>query len=192
MPHSRRHLFLREVLRSVAAAGLVAVDEAAQPGNRDLGRRSVGDVLARKCLLVHLRAQVTGVDPVDPQVRLLRRDSLQRHYLEPLQRTHYWSDVEFLRRWPGYVKRTQTFFDNDLDLALGSAFVWTRSQHWLPRKWVNWVRLILQAAGPAHWHALRVDLRHLTRALRELLDVVLAVEPGVACADDEPARAGVR
>src|SRR5439155_18634462 len=35
------------------------------------------------------------------------RDQLRRHYLEPLQRTHYWKDVEFLRRWPGYVKRTE-------------------------------------------------------------------------------------
>src|SRR5207244_2793476 len=34
------------------------------------------------------------------------RDNLRRHYLEPLQRTHYWKDVEFLRHWPGYVKRT--------------------------------------------------------------------------------------
>src|SRR5262249_48181298 len=26
-------------------------------------------------------------------------DNLRRHYLEPLQQTHYWQDVEFLRRW---------------------------------------------------------------------------------------------
>ena len=45
------------------------------------------------------------------------RDNLQRHYLAPLQRTQYWQDVAFLRRWPGYVKRTQVFFDQNLDLA---------------------------------------------------------------------------
>src|SRR5438876_731733 len=37
------------------------------------------------------------------------QDALRRHYLEPLQQTHYWRDVDFLRRWPGYVKRTQVF-----------------------------------------------------------------------------------
>lgn len=93
------------------------------------------------------------------------RDNLQRHYLEPLQRTHYWHDVAFLRRWPGYVKRTQVFFDQNVDLALGSAYVWTRSDRWFVAKWVHWVRLILEAAGPP-FHALRVDLRHMIRALR--------------------------
>src|SRR5437588_2524993 len=31
------------------------------------------------------------------------RDQLRRHYLEPLQRTHYWKDVEFLRLLAGLV-----------------------------------------------------------------------------------------
>ena len=44
------------------------------------------------------------------------RDNLRRHYLEPLQESHYWQDVEFLRNWPGYVKRTRTFFGRDLDV----------------------------------------------------------------------------
>ncbi|MGE3808531.1 MAG: FAD-dependent oxidoreductase, partial [Gemmataceae bacterium] len=29
------------------------------------------------------------------------RDQLRKHYLEPLQRSHYWQDVSFLRSWPG-------------------------------------------------------------------------------------------
>jgi alkylation response protein AidB-like acyl-CoA dehydrogenase/flavin-dependent dehydrogenase/electron transfer flavoprotein alpha subunit/ferredoxin-like protein FixX len=94
------------------------------------------------------------------------RDDLLRHYLLPLQQTHYWQDVEFLRRWPGYVKRTQVFFGRNLDLALGSAYIWTRPDRWLPAKWVNWVRLLLHVAGPAHWVELRHDFRHLMRALR--------------------------
>jgi electron transfer flavoprotein-quinone oxidoreductase len=101
------------------------------------------------------------------------RDNLRRYYLEPLQKTHYWQDVEFLRRWPGYVKRTQVFFGRNLDLALGTAYVWTRSDRWFLTKWINWLRLALHVGGPRHWHELRQDLRHLVRALRlqEVADV---------------------
>jgi len=42
------------------------------------------------------------------------RENLTEHYLQPLQRTHYWQDVEFLRRWPGYVKRSEAFFGLNL------------------------------------------------------------------------------
>jgi len=94
------------------------------------------------------------------------RANLRRHYLEPLQRTHYWQDVDFLRRWPGYVKRTSHFFGRNLDLTLGSAYVWTRSDRWLPSRWISWLRMLLRVAGPEHWQALQADARHLTRALR--------------------------
>jgi alkylation response protein AidB-like acyl-CoA dehydrogenase/flavin-dependent dehydrogenase/electron transfer flavoprotein alpha subunit/ferredoxin-like protein FixX len=94
------------------------------------------------------------------------RASLQRHYLEPLQRTHYWQDVEFLRNWPGYVKKTQAFFDHNLDLALGSAYVWTRSNRWLLTRWTSWLRLVLEVASPTHWPQMQADVRHLSRALR--------------------------
>jgi alkylation response protein AidB-like acyl-CoA dehydrogenase/flavin-dependent dehydrogenase/electron transfer flavoprotein alpha subunit/ferredoxin-like protein FixX len=93
-------------------------------------------------------------------------DALRRHYLEPLERTHYWQDVEFLRRWPGYVKRTQVFFDRNLDLLLGTAYIWSRPKRWLLTKWMNWVRLLLDVTGPGQWRAIRTDLRYLTRALR--------------------------
>jgi electron transfer flavoprotein-quinone oxidoreductase len=93
-------------------------------------------------------------------------DALRRHYLEPLERTHYWQDVEFLRRWPGYVKRTQVFFDRNLDLLLGTAYIWSRPKRWLLTKWMNWVRLLLNVTGPGQWPAIRTDLRYLTRALR--------------------------
>jgi alkylation response protein AidB-like acyl-CoA dehydrogenase/flavin-dependent dehydrogenase/ferredoxin-like protein FixX len=94
------------------------------------------------------------------------RERLRQHYLEPLQRTNYWNDVEFLRRWPGYVKKTHTFFARDLDLALGTAYVWTRPRRWLATRWSNWIRLLMHVAGPTHWNELREDARHLTRALR--------------------------
>jgi alkylation response protein AidB-like acyl-CoA dehydrogenase/flavin-dependent dehydrogenase/ferredoxin-like protein FixX len=94
------------------------------------------------------------------------REALRRHYLEPLQRTHYWRDVEFLRRWPGYVKRTEVFFGGNIDLALGTAYVWTRPRRWFLTKWTNWLRLVGQVAGPAQWRDMRHDWRHLGRALR--------------------------
>lgn len=94
------------------------------------------------------------------------RQELQQHYLEPLQKTHYWQDVEFLRRWPGYVKKTTVFFGRNLDLALGSAYVWTRPDAWISTKWTNWMRLVRQVASPTDWRAWQTDLRHLTRALR--------------------------
>jgi electron transfer flavoprotein-quinone oxidoreductase len=94
------------------------------------------------------------------------RDNLRRYYLEPLQQTHYWQDVEFLRRWPGYVKKTQAFFGRDLDLALGSAYLWTRPKRWFLTKWNNWLRMVLQVAGPGQWRDLQKDAQHLGRALR--------------------------
>jgi hypothetical protein len=94
------------------------------------------------------------------------REALRRHYLEPLQQTHYWQDVEFLRRWPGYVKRTQVFFDHGVDLALGTAYIWTRPRRWLLTKWLNWIRLLMGVAGPGQWREIRTDLRYFTRALR--------------------------
>jgi electron transfer flavoprotein-quinone oxidoreductase len=100
------------------------------------------------------------------------QENLAEHYLKPLQQTHYWQDVEFLRRWPGYVKRTEAFFGLNLDLALGTAYVWTRPRRWLPAKWINWLRLLLNVAGPSQWRLLRQDARHLVRSarLQEVID----------------------
>jgi electron transfer flavoprotein-quinone oxidoreductase len=94
------------------------------------------------------------------------REALRRSYLEPLRKTHYWKDVEFLRRWPGYVKRTHVFFDTNIDLALGTAYVWTRPNRWFITKWTNWLRFVGQVAKPANWRDMGQDLRHLSRALR--------------------------
>src|SRR5262249_51306628 len=93
-------------------------------------------------------------------------EALRRHYLEPLQQTHYWQDVEFLRRWPGYVKRTRVFFDMQIDLALRTAYVWTRPDRWFVSKWMNWLRMVGHVAGPARLTEIRHDFRHLARALR--------------------------
>src|SRR5262249_54430423 len=102
--------------------------------------------------------------PLRAAKREFDRDKPPPPYLEPEQQTHYWDDVEFLRRWPGYVKRTRAFFDRNLDLALGTAYVWTRPNRWFVTKWVNWIRLLLQVSGPSRWAEMRADFRHLIRA----------------------------
>src|SRR5262245_8646860 len=94
------------------------------------------------------------------------REGLRRHYLEPLRRTSYWRDVEFLRRWPGYVKKTRAFFGRNLDLALGSAYLWTRSDRWWPARLTGWLRMLRGLAGPGELPELRADAGELARALR--------------------------
>src|SRR5262249_12065111 len=69
------------------------------------------------------------------------------------------------------------FFGRNLDLALGTAYVWTRPDRWLPTKWTNWLRLFGHLAGPPQWREMRHDVRHLGRALR-LREVV--ERPGLA------------
>ena len=54
----------------------------------------------------------------------------------------------------------------NLDLALGSAYIWTRPNRWFPTKWTNWLRLVLEVAGPGQWPPIQRDLRYLSRALR--------------------------
>jgi electron transfer flavoprotein-quinone oxidoreductase len=94
------------------------------------------------------------------------REALARHYLEPLMRTHYWEDLEYLRRWPGYVRKSRTLFGRDLDLLLGTAHVWTRPRRWLPGKVLRWLRLVVRAGGWGAWGALKEDLDHLGWALK--------------------------
>jgi electron transfer flavoprotein-quinone oxidoreductase len=94
------------------------------------------------------------------------RDDLRRHYLEPLHQAHFWQDMTFLRRWPGYVRSSPLLFDRSLDLALGTAYLWTRRDHWFPTRWFNWLNLLWRRAGPWHWPDMRDDVYRLLRALR--------------------------
>jgi electron transfer flavoprotein-quinone oxidoreductase len=93
------------------------------------------------------------------------REELRRHYLEPLQASSYWQDVEFLRRWPGHVRKTRVFFDGGMDLVLGSAYVWTRPRRWLPARLIHWLRLLMHLGGPSRWAEFRDDLLQIGWAL---------------------------
>ncbi len=94
------------------------------------------------------------------------KDNLSRCYVEPLKHNHYWQDVEFLSRWPGYVKKTKAFFGKNVDLALQTSYLWTRSNQWVLKRWSNWLRLMLRIAGPSKWNELRDDATELNQALR--------------------------
>ena len=94
------------------------------------------------------------------------RDQLDRHYLQPLRRTHYWQDVEFLRRWPGYVKKTSVFFGRNLDVALGSAYLWTRPGKSLAARFATWSHLVGELGGGEHRAELGSDLDQFREALR--------------------------
>jgi alkylation response protein AidB-like acyl-CoA dehydrogenase/flavin-dependent dehydrogenase/ferredoxin-like protein FixX len=93
------------------------------------------------------------------------RAALARHYLEPLRQTHYYHDVEFLRDWPGYVKKTSVFFGRHLDVALGSAYLWTRPGKGLSGHCSEWWQLVEAMTAGEQREELAEDFEHLTRAL---------------------------
>jgi alkylation response protein AidB-like acyl-CoA dehydrogenase/flavin-dependent dehydrogenase/electron transfer flavoprotein alpha subunit/ferredoxin-like protein FixX len=94
------------------------------------------------------------------------RAALERHYLGPLRLTHYWKDLEFLRRWPEYIERTHVLFGRQLDLVLCSAYVWTRPRRWFLGKMRQWLRYLNDEMTPWRWAGLRADRRRLEQALR--------------------------
>ena len=93
------------------------------------------------------------------------RAQLQRHYLEPLQQTRYWQDMEFLQRWPSYVKKTHVLFDRELDLLLDSSAVWSSPRGWLPRKLLGWF-LVLARVPWSQWGEWQNDILQMGHALR--------------------------
>ncbi|MER3414695.1 MAG: hypothetical protein C4297_00575 [Gemmataceae bacterium] len=93
-------------------------------------------------------------------------EELRRHYLEPLQRSHFWRDVEFLRDWPAFVHQARFFFGRNLDLALASAWVWTQPGKRTWHRLVTWAQIVPNIAGPRHWRQMRTELGHLAHALR--------------------------
>ncbi len=97
--------------------------------------------------------------------RRFDREALLRHYLEPLQQTRYWRNVEFFHRWPTYLRRTRVLFDSGLDLLLDSSAVWGRSGRWLPGKFFAWLGVLARVSW-GRWGKLRDDLIQLGRTLR--------------------------
>ena len=93
------------------------------------------------------------------------RAALEQHYEKPLQLTHYFRDVEFLRDWPAYVKKTSVFFGRNLDIALGSAYSWTRPGKGLGGRWTEWLQLLQQLTGGEQRAEIAADHALLHQAL---------------------------
>jgi flavin-dependent dehydrogenase len=93
------------------------------------------------------------------------RDALSRHYLEPLQQTRYWRDMEYVQRWPGYRERAHVLFGHGLDLLVDSASVWARPRRWLLWKCFAWLRVLAQVSW-GQWNELRDELLQFGRVLR--------------------------
>lgn len=100
------------------------------------------------------------------------REHLAERYLQALQQTKYWQDVEFLTDWPEYVARTQFFFDRQVDLALESARILTQPTVPEAARLDAWIDLVLaHGTGPAK-AAIDDDFRLLNECLplREVLE----------------------
>jgi electron transfer flavoprotein-quinone oxidoreductase len=144
----------------LVADGLAVGGAAAGLGATFPYPNAIGPATATGLLLAQAAVRIRG------EGGDFSRVALARHYLEPLTQTHCWQDLEYLRRWPGYVRKTRTLFDRDLDLLLGAAHVWTRPRRWLPGKVLRWLRLVARAGGWSAWGDLKDDLQHLGWALR--------------------------
>ncbi len=62
---------------AIAPAWMRPTDQSEQAGNADLGERPVADIFAGEGLLVHLRAHITRVNPVDTPRLVLRRQDMR-------------------------------------------------------------------------------------------------------------------
>jgi electron transfer flavoprotein-quinone oxidoreductase len=149
----------RDVPR-LAAYGLALGGAAAGVGTSFPHLDDGGAATATGLLLAQAAARIRAAGVT------FSRQELERHYVAELRQTHHWQDLEFLRRWPGFVRKADNLFGRDLDLILGSAHTWTRPRRWLPVRAVAWVRLLSRAGGWALWPAIRDDLRPLAWALR--------------------------
>ncbi|HEX9700679.1 MAG TPA: acyl-CoA dehydrogenase family protein, partial [Acidobacteriota bacterium] len=90
--------------------------------------------------------------------------ALEHAYLKPLRQTHYYRNVERLADWPGYVERTRFFFERQLDVVNGMAFVVSRPDIGGPRRWWEALRLKRRVLGKRFGSALG-DLRANSAAL---------------------------
>jgi len=73
--------------------------------------------------------------------------ALQSAYLNPVKATHYYRNVEHLADWPGYIERTQFFFERQVDVINGAAYILSRPDMSAPRRWWEALRLERRVIG---------------------------------------------
>jgi len=91
--------------------------------------------------------------------------ALERAYLKPVRQTHYYRNVEHLADWPGYIERTQYFFDRQVDAINGAAYILSRPDMSSARRYWEVLRLKRRVIGTKRMGALVRDMREQTRAL---------------------------
>ncbi|MFQ5744417.1 MAG: acyl-CoA dehydrogenase family protein, partial [Acidobacteriota bacterium] len=92
--------------------------------------------------------------------------ALEGAYLRPLRKTHYYKNVQRLADWPGYIERTQIFFERQLDVVNGSAFILSRPELPALRRWWEWIRLLRRTVPLKRLRSVVQDLRRLSASLR--------------------------
>ena len=91
--------------------------------------------------------------------------ALQRAYVEPVKRTHYYRNVERLADWPSYIERTQFFFERELDVVNGAFYLLSRPEMSAPRRWWEVIRLKRRVIGMKRVTAALRDMRENSGAL---------------------------
>ena len=90
---------------------------------------------------------------------------LEAAYVKPLKATHYYRNVERLADWPDYIERTRFFFERQLDVVNGAAFIMSRPNVAAPRRWWEVVRLKRRLIGIKRIGSVFRDLRANSEAL---------------------------
>jgi electron transfer flavoprotein-quinone oxidoreductase len=92
------------------------------------------------------------------------RERLEELYVEPLEATSYYKDVEHLRHWPAFIEQSEALMGRQIDLLNGSLYVMTRPDLGFARKWWETVRLVSETLKGRWLKTLR-DLNGGARAL---------------------------
>jgi len=129
---------------------------------------------------------------------------LEDEYLQPLQETHYYQNVQYLQGFPSYVEKTKVFFENQIDLVAGTARIATSSDTSSFEKLRIWVRHVRDLLTGGEWTELIRDRKQLSSIFglpehiranldgRVLLDGILnsfqALLPGTPVPERHPGR----
>ena len=93
------------------------------------------------------------------------RVRLEQVYEQPLRRTHYFKNVEFLEKWPHYVEHTRVFFGRAADLATGSLYIASNSSLRAHQKVWQLAKFTRETLPLKYWGEFFRDLRHQREAL---------------------------
>ena len=91
--------------------------------------------------------------------------ALEAAYVKPLKATHYYRNVERLADWPDYIERTQFFFERQLDVINGAAYIMSRPDVTAPKRWWETLRLKRRVIGVKRISSVLADLRANSKAL---------------------------